>query len=394
MSRLERLTSDPGRVTADLERIWATGGIAVTASADAALRDESPAGPASVGLPDGAALVVRTAGSTGRPRAVVLTHAALEASVRASLARLDARAGERWALALPTQHIAGIQVVLRSRALGSPPVVVDDPGDPHQLAASVRSAAHIALVPTQLARCLDAGTDLSGFRSVLVGGGPLWSDLHRRAASAGVRVVATYGMTETAGGCVYDGTALDGVEFRCDDDGRIHLRGPMLASGTIGEDGTFAPLTSTGWFATSDLGQVTAADGRRSLTVLGRTDDIIITGGINVVPAAVEAAARTVAGVADAFVVGVPDPRWGQRVRVVVRMESTDARSGAGSSRSADELLERIRTATAASLPRAHAPTQLVIAEIPRGPLGKLTAGARAELADLPPTATHRERPS
>ena len=148
---------------------------------------------------------------------------------------------------------------------------------------------YTALVPTQLVRFLDAEPDaLRGFDAVLVGGAATDPALLARARAEGVRVVTTYGMTETAGGCVYDGAPLDGVRVRVTDGG-VELAGPVLASGYRLDPDATAAAFEGGWFRTRDAGELDA-EGR--LTVLGRLDDVLISGGVNVAPAAVEAVLR------------------------------------------------------------------------------------------------------
>ncbi|MBA2474236.1 MAG: AMP-binding protein, partial [Pseudonocardiales bacterium] len=234
----------------------------------------------------------------------------------------------RWLLALPTEHVAGVQVLVRAALAGNRPAVLDlrggfDPTSFGLAAHRLRSAGgrcYTALVPIQLIRLLDTDPDrLAGFDAVLVGGAAAPTELLRRARAAGVRVVTTYGMTETAGGCVYDGWPLDGVEVRVNgtetDPGSIELAGPMLATGYLDAPEQTAVAFQDGWFQTSDLGR---RDGQGRLQVLGRADDVIVTGGLNVAPAEVEAVLAGLPGVAAACVVGLPDPDWGERVTAVV----------------------------------------------------------------------------
>jgi O-succinylbenzoic acid--CoA ligase len=308
----------------------------------------------------------------------VLSHAALAASTAASLAALGCSPGERWALALPVRHIAGLQVLARARALGTSAHVVPDPGDPEALAAAATHAEHIAIVPTQLVRCLDADVDLTGFRTVLVGGGPLDADRAAQAGAAGVRLVQSYGMTETCGGCVYDGRPLSGAEVAVVEDrpgeaGRIRLRGPMIATGYLDPSPADADrFTTDGWFVTDDLGRLhTDADGATLLEVIGRADDVINTGGVKVAPAAVEAALRTLASVRDVAVLAMPDAEWGERIRAVV--VPTDA--------STPPTLDELRATLIMRLPSSHSPRELVLVDsIVRDGLGKLTAGERERL--------------
>jgi len=379
--RLVRLDDDPAELPSSLVDVWTRGAAALVAPAGAALPVPLAAaldGSAAAGgpLPAGTALIVPTSGSTGAPRVVMLSHAALTASTAASLAALDCFPGERWALALPVRHVAGLQVLARARALGTAAYLVADPGDPRALAAASAHAERIALVPTQLVRCLDAGVDLTGFRTVLVGGGPLDPDRAAEARAAGVRVVQSYGMTETCGGCVYDGRPLPGVEVEVVD-GRIRLRGPMLATGYLDaspEDA--ARFTPDGWFVTDDLGRLhTDPDGHPLLEVIGRGDAVINTGGVKVVPAAVEALLRTVVGVADVVVVGVPDEEWGERVRAVVL----------ASEPTGPPTLDELRQAVTDRLPSSHAPRELVLVDrIVRDGLGKITASERERLQRAP----------
>lgn len=231
---------------------------------------------------DDVCLVVPTSGSTGEPKGVLLTADCLRASTSATLERLGGPG--TWDLRLPVTHIAGIQVLVRS-LLGAGP------------------RRYTAVVPTQLAR---APEELTDYDAVLVGGAALTQAAREAAAAAGVTVVSTYGMTETSGGCVYDGLPLDGVSV--DGTDPIVLAGPMVARGY-----RFGP-SFTGVFRTRDVGR--DVEGR--LEVLGRLDDLIVTGGEKVAPLAVEAALAGHPAVVDVAVIGVPDPEWGARVVAVV----------------------------------------------------------------------------
>nr|WP_239522062.1 o-succinylbenzoate--CoA ligase [Geodermatophilus sabuli] len=276
---------------------------AAEAAARAVLRPEQP-------LEDGADLVVVTSGSTGSGRGVLLPAGALRASGEATLARLGGPGS--WLLTLPVSAVAGLQVLCRSLLAGTAPTVLAR-GEPlaGALARMPGGRRYTALVPTQLRRFLDAEpTALRAFDGVLVGGAATDPALLARARAAGVAVVTTYGMTETAGGCVYDGEPLDGVRVRTGGGG-IELAGPVLALGyRLDPDGT-ATAFEGGWFRTRDAGTLDPA-GR--LTVHGRLDDVVVTGGVNVAPQAVEGALREHPDVADAVVFGRPDDEWGQRV--------------------------------------------------------------------------------
>jgi o-succinylbenzoate---CoA ligase len=317
-------------------------------------------GPGPVPVADDTAVVIATSGSTGQPKGVELSAAALLHSARASLARVGAAAGERWLCCLPTTHIAGIQVLIRSIVSETEPVVAG------RLDADVMNAsgcAHVSIVPTQLRRLLAGERPPSawagGFRSVLLGGAAAPAGLVEAARRAGIPVVTTYGMSETCGGCVYDGVPLDGVSAGPGDDGRIRITGPVLFSGyRLRPDLTTAALDGA-WFVTSDLGAVDAS-GR--LTVRGRADDVINTGGEKVVAAEVAAAIETCPGVSEAAVVGRPDAEWGERVTaVVVPVNPADPPS-------LDLLCRHVQK----RLPRYAAPRELVLLDaLPMLPSGK-----------------------
>jgi o-succinylbenzoate---CoA ligase len=268
------------------------------------------------------AVVVRTSGSTGGPKDVELPAGALLASARATATRLGGPA--RWLFALPAEHVAGVQILVRALLAGVPAEVLDLRSGfrPERFAAAAARMGPgprcTSLVPTQLVRVLDAAgpglAALREFAAVLVGGAALDPGLRRRAEATGVRVTATYGMSETAGGCVYDGIPLPGVTVDLDAEGRILLGGPTLATGYLGRAAESAAAFAGGRFRTDDLGRW--RDGR--LEVLGRADDVIITGGEKVSPGAVERALAEQPGVRAACVVGVPDREWGQVVAAAV----------------------------------------------------------------------------
>jgi o-succinylbenzoate---CoA ligase len=270
---------------------------------------------------DDVALVVPTSGSTGEPKGAMLTAAALQHSARATHDRLGGPG--QWLLALPVTHVAGLTVLVRSLEARTRPEVLDLYGG-FSVSAFVEATARLApgvrhytsLVPTQLRRLLAAGADLSTYDGVLVGGAALAPSLHRAAVEAGMPVVTTYGMSETCGGCVYDGEPLGGVTARLRDDGRVEVGGPVVFAGyRLRPDLTAAALVD-GWHVTQDLGRW-GADGR--LEVLGRADDVIVSGGVNVPAALVERVVAGHPGVAACAVVGRPDPEWGERVVAVVQ---------------------------------------------------------------------------
>ncbi|GAB3761620.1 O-succinylbenzoic acid--CoA ligase [Nocardioides ginsengisegetis] len=291
-------------------------------------------------------LVVETSGSTGRPKRVVLSRRAVLASVRATERRLGASG--RWLLTLPPSYVAGLQVVCRSLVAGEEPVLLEAHGSFAEAAARVGGGGFVSLVPTQLHRMLDDDTDtaaLRSFHTVLLGGGPIEESLRARAAAAGVRVVGTYGSSETAGGCVYDGYALDGVALAIGPDGRIRIGGPTLFDGYDGDPELTAETLVDGWFLTSDAGRLDD-DGR--LHVLGRLDDVVISGGVNVPTPAVAVRLRAHPSVRAVEVLGVPDAEWGHRVVAFVV---------------GDLSLQEARDWVAEMHPRSWAPRSLVLVE-------------------------------
>ncbi|MFC4061802.1 AMP-binding protein [Planomonospora corallina] len=308
--------------------------------------------PGGEDVPPEVAVVIATSGTTGVPKGVQLSAAALRASAAASLSRLGARPGERWLCCLPPSHVSGLQVLVRSLLGGTEPVV--HPGfDPRAVLGS--GAEHVSLVPTQLRRLLDVSADLSVFRTILLGGAAAPAGLLAGARAAGARVVTTYGMSETCGGCVYDGRPLDNVDLLIGGDGRIRLAGPVLFSGYRLRPDLTAAARDGDWFVTSDLGTL---DGGR-LRVLGRADDVINTGGEKVVAAAVSAVVAEHPAVADAAVVGRPDPEWGERVVAVVVSPAPPS-------------LGELRAFVKERLPAYAAPAELVVLpEIPLLPNGK-----------------------
>jgi O-succinylbenzoic acid--CoA ligase len=272
----------------------------------------------SPALAPGTAVVIATSGSTGQPKGAELSAAALTHSARASLARIGARSGEAWLSCLPPSHISGLQVFLRSLLSGVPPVVCE------RLALLTRGGGlpdppqYVSLVPTQVRHLLDepGGRDVvAGFRAILLGGAAVPAGLRAEAAAAGARLITTYGMSETCGGCVYDGSPLDGVSARIGPGGRIELAGPVLFTGYRGRPDLTAAALDGGWFVTSDVGEVDAS-GR--LAVRGRADGMINTGGEKVAADEVASVLEACPGVREAVVVGRPDPEWGEVVTAIV----------------------------------------------------------------------------
>ena len=294
----------------------------------------------------GTAAVILTSGSTGAPKGVELSHEALMLAAEAVHERIGAKRGDRWVCCLPLQHIGGFALIARCTALGTRPEV-------HERFEVARVAGSegnlISLVPTMLSRLLEAGVGLARFKAVLLGGASCPPSLLARARNEGANVIRTYGMTETGGGVVYDGEPLAGVEVRIQPDGRVALRCDWLFSGyrCLEEQVT----DEDGWLITSDLGRRIGEDGK--LEVLGRADDVIITGGENVSPSEVENLIRALDGVEDAVVVGVPDEEWGQRVVVALK-----AASGVR-----PPTLEQIRDAVRKDTDAYKAPKTLVLIE-------------------------------
>jgi o-succinylbenzoate---CoA ligase len=320
------------------------------------------------GVAQDIAVVIATSGSTGRPKGVELSAAALLHSARATLTRIGATGGDRWLCCLPASHIAGIQVLIRSLVAGTEPVIAErlDPA----LAATC-GCAFVSLVPTQLGRLLAAGVRLDPYRKILLGGAAAPGRMLDEARAAGGDVTTTYGMSETCGGCVYDGVPLDGVRAGIDAEGRVRLAGPVLFSGYRGQPELTAQAmkgageADGGWFTTSDLGAVDEA-GR--LRVRGRADDMINTGGEKVVAGEVAATLLTCAAVRDAVVVGRPDAEWGQRVTAVVVPADP----------AAPPSLDQLRAHVRQTMPASAAPREVeIVTEIP------MLASGKPDLATL-----------
>lgn len=288
---------------------------------------------------DPAPLVIATSGSTGEPKRVMLSRDAMRASALATIARLGGPG--TWTLDVPPTYVAGVQVLYRELVASGP-------------------RRYLSLVPTQLVRRLD-DPSLRGLDAVLIGGGPLDPKVRVAAESRGIRIVQTYGMSETCGGCVYDGVPLDGVAIKiaapqADGSGEVLVGGPVLFDGYEGEPERTAAVLRDGWLRTDDLGRIDD-DGR--LQILGRVDDVIISGGVKVPPVAVERMLQQHPSVSDVVVVGMTDAEWGERVVAVVP-------GGVG----LDELRDLVT-------PRSWAPKQVVVVEaLPHLPNGKVDRAA------------------
>ncbi|SEH48948.1 O-succinylbenzoic acid--CoA ligase [Mycolicibacterium rutilum] len=320
-------------------------------------------------IDDDVAVVVSTSGTTGTPKGAMLTAAALTASAEATHRRLGGPG--RWLLALAGYHVAGLQVLVRSVVADSTPVAIVPNFSAAELVSAVRSMGpgrrYASLVAVQLEKALrdaEATAALAELDAVLIGGGPLPAGIAERASAARIPVVRTYGMSETAGGCVYDGMPLDGVRVRIVDQ-RIVLGGPTVAKGyrnPVRPD----PFAEPGWFRTDDVGSVDA-DGR--LTVLGRADDAISTGGLTVMPHLVESALDSHPAVAACAVFGVQDDRLGQRVVAALVLAPGCAAP----------TVAELREHVGARLDATAAPREIhVVEDLPRRGIGKLDRRALA----------------
>lgn len=347
-------------VTRALEVVPAGDFHAVERSLAAALTADGPAILPHAGVPAGlpsavaqrVAVVVETSGSTGRPKRVELSADALLASAAASESALGGPG--QWLLALPLTYIAGLNVLVRSITAGTVPVVMNGIGDGFDSAHFVVAAGvlshpvrYTALVPVQLARLVDderALEVLRRFDRILLGGQAASPELVARALELGLNVTRTYGSSETSGGCIYDGVPVGDAAIEIVD-GRVELSGRMLAEGYLDDpDRTAAAFTERDgrrWYRTDDTG--TLVDG--VLSIAGRVDDVIVSGGIKVSLAEVELAVRALPGLADAVVVRAPSAEWGE-VPVVVT--------------TAQAQLEPVRAAVSAALGPAAAPARIV----------------------------------
>jgi O-succinylbenzoic acid--CoA ligase len=321
------------------------------------------------GVPSGVGLIVETSGSSGTPKRVTLSREAILASANASQLRLGGPG--QWLLALPINFVAGANVLIRSLVADTQPVLMNT-SVPFTAEAFARSASlmtagrrYTSLVPTQLARLAAAlddpfsptGTNdfllsqLRKFDAILVGGQAPHDEIVEQLRALGIKIVITYGMTETCGGCVYDGVPLDGVMIDLVGN-RIQISGKVLASEVTDEAGPQQIGTS---FLTSDLGEF-ASDGK--LKVLGRIDRVIVSGGLKISLDRVEELARAVPGVAELAATAIADSEWGQRVGIVYL----------GSPEVADE----IALALANDLGPAGRPVRVLRTDgVPRLPSGK-----------------------
>lgn len=320
------------------------------------------------------ALIISTSGSEGQPRAVLLGETQLDAAAAAANACLNLAVGDLWLNCLPLYHIGGQSILWRCARAGAG-ILLHEGFSADMLTRDLAAylVTHISLVPAMLARLLDlCPAPPPSLRAVLIGGAALSRTLHERATAAGWPLYVSYGMSETAAqvatfrpadGPWHEGLVghpLPGHEVRIGDDGRIRIRGPQVMSGYLDGSG----IDADGWLTTSDLGQLDEA-GR--LTVLGRADDMLISGGRNVHPQEIESCLAACPGVVDIAVTGLPDPVWGDLVVALV-VGPIDS----------DTLLAHARR----HLPAAALPRRIHrLDHLPRNAAGKLERAALRHLA-------------
>lgn len=329
--------------------------------------------------PEAVHLVIATSGTTGVPKGVMLTGGNLTASAQASRQRIGLEPGDRWLVCLPLFHIGGLSILTRCMEAGATAVLQEGFREEAVINALLAGEiTHLSLVPTMLMRLLDAWGDRSPPRSlkcILVGGAALSAPLARRALEAGWPLAPTYGMSETASQCAtlptmpsnwregQVGMLLDGFEASLQGD-RLKLRGPGVMAGYLTADRNPGEGLLDGWFVTNDLVQF-GPDG--SLEVLGRADDILISGGENVHPAAVESVLAECDGVEEVAVAGIKDERWGDCL-VALYVGSVSA--------------ERVVGDAAPKLKGAYKPKRIIeVPALPRNSLGKLDRVVLRELA-------------
>ncbi len=333
---------------AELDRVFAAVAPGAVIEADGERRALAGGHPTE----PGDAAVVATSGTTGRPKGVVHTHASIEASALATSRALGVDpSSDRWLACLPLAHIGGLAVVMRSLVTGTPVEVHDGFDAAAAIDAADRGATLVSFVTKALLQ-----VPPEKFRMVLVGGAAPPPDRPEN-------VWATYGLTETGSGVIYEKQWLDGLDVRIDEVDEIWLRGPMLLRcyrNATAPDGArqVDPKDVDGWFPTGDLGRWNE-DG--SLTVDGRKGDVIATGGEKVWPERAERLLIAQPGVADVAIIGRPHPEWGHEVVAVV------VPTGPGPD------LEQLRDAVRAELPVWYAPRRVELVEsLPRTALGKL----------------------
>lgn len=344
-------------------------------------------------LPEGTALVVRTSGSSGVPKAVALSADALRASAEATAERFGGHG--QWLVALPTHLISGLQMLVRSEIAGTQPVFFDGHFDPEAFLERAEmleaDRRYVSLVPVQLARLFDfveqdreAADVLRRFDAVLVGGQAVSLALRSRAHVLGIGLKRSYGMTETSGGCVYDGVEIGDTRVRIRG-GEVQLAGSSLALGYVGDPELTARtfITESGrdgvpvrWYRTGDSGELLGG----MLTVTGRLDRVIISGGVNVSLDAVERVVREQPGWESAVALSAPHPEWGERASLVVEIEggAGDPDSGTETPAPARASFDHVQQAIRGALGPAAVPEWATeIGEIPK------LAGGKTDYAEL-----------
>ena len=393
------------------------------------------AGAENIGVTEPIALVVGTSGSTGTPKRTALTAGALAASAAATenFFEANADAASQWLLALPAHYIAGAQVLARSVLAGTSPVIARSVIEPVHFSPEVflqtveqMSSARrfISLVPTQLHKLLESadadphlGAEiheaLGSFTGILLGGAPASADLLAAASALGLNTVTTYGSAETAGGCVYSGSVLPGVRVELVPEegmpavpdtggkpaqvGRIWISGAHLASGYIGDTARtaehfFTAADGTRWYRTDDYGllsPVAAPDSNgncseQRLQVLGRSDDVLISGGVKISARAVATVLEEHPAVREACVIGLPDARWGTAIAAAVTLVPSAGAATASSENGTalnEELCALLRARCAEKLGAPAAPKQLSI--LPDFPLTSTGKPDRAEIYSI-----------
>ena len=406
-----------------------------TAGAGAESAEAESTGSKGVEVTEPIALVVGTSGSTGTPKRTALTARALAASAAATerFFGSNSDAASQWLLALPAHYIAGAQVLARSVLAGTAPVIARSVTEPVHFSPEVLLQAvermssarrFISLVPTQLHKLLESadanphlGAEiheaLGSFTGILLGGAPASADLLAASTALGLNTVTTYGSAETAGGCVYSGSVLPGVRVELVPEegmpavpdvegkpaqvGRIWISGAHLASGYIGDaartaEHFFIAADGTRWYRTDDYGLLSPANDPDSAThgseprlqVLGRSDDVLISGGVKISARAVATVLEEHPAVREACVLGLPDARWGTAIAAAVTLVPSAGAATAPTENSPtlnEELCALLRARCSEKLGAPAAPKQLSI--LPDFPLTSTGKPDRAEIYSI-----------
>ena len=318
--------------------------------------------PGGVAVAGDTAAVVATSGTTATPKGVELTVSGLEAMGAGFATAFGSPAADRWLICLPLHHVAGLAILARARVSGAGLVV--HAGFEIDAVASSPSAERttlVSLVPTMLHRLLAADAPMRSFRRIVTGGAPLPPAVRARATSAGAVVVDAYGLSETWGGILLDGAPIAGAAVMLGDNDEVLLRGPMIMRAyRLRADETGSAFTPDGWLRTGDVG-VQDPDGR--IRIVDRRKDLVISGGVNISPRAVEDALADHPEIDDVAVVGTPDEEWGERV--VAYVVPRDPR--------APVTLADVRAFGRDQLAATHLPRELVLVDtIPRTDGGKI----------------------